>query len=116
MERIILHKALSYYFGTDAFSIMPKDNDFIIEKENIRHLLSEIDITEQYQQAEYEYQKIKNKERIEEIKAELDRLDLKKIRFLLEKEKGDLSGEEDFQKREKETVKLRKEFREINNE
>jgi len=116
MERIILHKALSYYFGTDTFSIMPKDNDFIIEKDNKRYLLSEIDITEQYQQAEYEYQKIKNKERIEEIKAELDRLDLKKIRFLLEKEKGDLSGEEYFQKREKETVKLRKELKELNNE
>lgn len=72
MERIILHKALSYYFGTDAFSIMPKDNDFIIEKDNKRYFLSELDITEQYRQAEYEYLDIQAKIKRNKLLKECD--------------------------------------------
>ena len=74
------------------------------------------DMTNKWEENTVEKEKSKKQERLSEIKAELDRLDLKKIRFLLEREKGDLSGEEYFQKREKETVKLRKELKELNNE
>lgn len=73
------------------------------------------DIAGQWEENTVEKEKAKKQERLSEIKAELDRLDLKKIRFLLEKEKGDLSGEEDFQKREKETERLRAELKAIQN-
>jgi len=50
------------------------------------------------------------------ILQQLDALDLKKIRYLVEKESGDLSGKKYFDEYEKGTVKLRKELKELNNE
>lgn len=50
-------------------------------------------------------------EKIGSIKAQLDALDLKKIRYLVEKDKGDLSGKKYFDEYEAETVRLRDELR-----
>lgn len=54
--------------------------------------------------------------RIAEIKSKLTSLDIKKIRFLLEKEKGVLSGKIYFDGYEEETVLLRDQLKELENE
>lgn len=74
------------------------------------------DMTNKWEENTVEKEKSKKQERLSEIKAELDRLDLKKIRFLLEKEKGDLSGKVYFDEYEAKTIKLRKELKELDNE
>lgn len=53
--------------------------------------------------------------RIAEIKNKLYSLDVKKIRFLLEKEKGDLSGKKYFDQYEEETLALRAQLKELEN-
>lgn len=58
-----------------------------------------------------EKEKADKKQRKEKIQKELDKLDIKKIRYLIEKEKDDLSGKKYFDEYEAETVKLRDELK-----
>ena len=51
--------------------------------------------------------------RIKEIQRQLNELDIKKIRFMLEKEAGDLSGKSYFDEYEAETLLLRSELRSL---
>lgn len=51
--------------------------------------------------------------RIIQIKKELEKLDIKKMRYLIEKDKGDLSGKKYFDEYEAVTVKLRDELKSL---
>ncbi len=60
-----------------------------------------------------EKEKAEKKQREEDTKKELQELDIKKIRYLLEKEKGDESGKKYFDAYEAETLKLRNELKSL---
>ena len=53
------------------------------------------------------------KQSVFKIQKQLDALDLKKMRYLIEKESGDLSGKKYFDEYESETVKLREELKSL---
>ena len=55
-------------------------------------------------------EKVKEYEK-QNIQDQLDRIDIKKIRYLVESEKGDESGRKYFDEYEVETVKLRDELK-----
>jgi hypothetical protein len=57
-----------------------------------------------------EAEKIQKKQQLQHV---LDELDIKKMRYLIEKEKGDLSGKKYFDEYEAETIKLREELKNV---
>ena len=71
------------------------------------------DITQMWEEDALKQADENRKIRIIEIGKELDKLDAKKIRYIIEKEKGDLSGKKYFDEYEAETLKLREELKEL---
>lgn len=87
---------------------VPPDGRFLYQYFN--------DLTNVWEENVIEKERVEKEQRIIKLQNQLKELDIKKIRYIIEKEKGDLSGKKYFDAYEKETLLLRNQLKEIENE
>ena len=105
-DPVIIHN-IGEEIDLDQYIDKPLDGRFFFQYYN--------DIDNEWKENVVEKARVEKLHATKEIQKQLDALDVKKMRYLIEKDKGDLSGKQYFDEYEAETLKLRGELKEAVN-